>query len=67
MDISVTLLPAQGFFFHRNQDEAFIEISSDFKITNNRCYKNLIILNPEQSHFMCTGEEIHDPETLKFQ
>ena len=54
------------FSMGKNKDQVKTFLSSDFKIINNWFYENLVILNPEKSHFMCIDKEIDDAETLNF-
>ena len=54
------------FSMGKNKDQFKTFLSSDFKRINNWFYKNLMILNPEKSHFMCMGQKIDDAETLNF-
>ena len=50
----------------KNKDQVKTFLSSDFKIIKNWFYENLMVLNPEKSHFMCIDKEIDDTETLNF-
>ena len=50
----------------KNKDQVKTFLSSDFKIIKNCFYENLMVLNPEKSHFMCIDKEIDDTETLNF-
>ena len=50
----------------KNKDQVKTFLSSDFKVINNWFYENFMVLNPEESHFMCIGQKINDTETLNF-
>ena len=54
------------FSLGKNKDQVKTFLSSDFKIINNCFYENVMVLNPEKSHFMCIGEKHDDAETLNF-
>ena len=54
------------FSMGKNKDQVKTFLSSDFKIINNWFYENLMVLNPEESHFMCIGQKIDYTETLNF-
>ena len=54
------------FSMGKNKDHVKTLLSSDFKIINNWFYENFMVLNPENSHFMCIGKKIDDDETLSF-
>ena len=41
-------------------------ISSDIRVVNDWFYENVMVLNPEKSHFMCLGKDVDDTETLSF-
>ena len=50
----------------KNKDQVKSFLSSDFKTINNWFSENLMVLNPEESHFMCIGQKIDYTETLNF-
>ena len=50
----------------KNKGQVKTFVSSDLKIISNRFYENFMVLNPEKSHFMCSGQKIDDTETLNF-
>ena len=54
------------FSMGKNKDQVKTFLSSDFKLTNNWFYENLMVLSPEKGHFMCIGKKIDDAETLNF-
>ena len=54
------------FSMSKNKDQVKTFLSSNFKIIKNWFYENVMVLNPEKSHFMCIGQKIDDAETLNF-
>ena len=51
----------------KNKDQVKTFLSSNFKIIKNWFYENVMVLNPEKSHFMCISQKIDDAETLNFK
>ena len=38
----------------------------EFEMVNNWFYENVMVLNPEKSHYMCLGKNVDDNEVLNF-
>ena len=55
------------FSMGKNKDQVKTFLSSNFKIIKNWFYENVMVLNPEKSHFMRIGQKIDDAETLNFK
>ena len=50
----------------KNKNEIKNILSSDFSVVNDWFHENVMILNPEKSHFRCLSQNIDDTETLSF-